>query len=348
MQIIKLNNSNINLVVSVLKKGGLVIMPTETLYGAFVDATNSKAVIKLNEFKARPFGKPYSVAVKNQKMAEQFVELNMSAKNIYKNFLPGPITVISKSKHKVAPGIESENGSLGIRIPDYKFVLTIIEKLNKPITATSANASYKKRPYKINDILDNISDKQKSLVDLIVDAGTLPKNEPSTVIDTTLDDSPILRQGDIKISKTEGVLSRSEENTKNIAKEIWQKYENYKGKRAIVFALTGKMGAGKTIFTKGLAQAIGITETIVSPTYSLQEEYGNDLVHIDAWRMENGEELKTLGFLKKILDKNVIAIEWADRVSEEIRKYNEEAIIIWIKIEYGKSKNERTISWQAL
>jgi len=323
-------------------------MPTETLYGAFVDATNSKAVFKLNKYKARPFGKPYSVAVKNQIMAERFVKLNKSAKDIYKNFLPGPITVISKTKHKVAPGVESENGSLGIRIPDYKFVLSVIDKLNKPITATSANASYKKRPYKIDDILNNISKKQKSLIDLIVDGGELPRRDPSTVIDTTLDNLTTLRQGDIRISKAEGVLSRSEENTKNVAKEIWQKYENYKDKRAIVFALTGQMGAGKTIFTKGLAHAIGITETIVSPTCSLEEEYGNDLVHIDAWRMENGEELKALGFSKKILDKNVIAIEWADRVSEEIRKHNEEAIIIWVKIEYGKNINERVISWKAL
>ena len=334
-------------IIDTLRNGGLVIMPTETLYGAFVDATNPVAVKKLTLFKNRPFGKPYSMAVNNQEMAERYVTLNSTAQDLYRTFLPGPVTVISKGKHTVAPGIESESGTLGIRIPDYKLVLDVIKKFNRPITATSANASYKKRPYSLKDILTNLSGKQKKLIDLIVDAGKLPRREPSTVIDTTIDDPVVLRQGDVTITGKTEIVSRSPENTQNFAKELWQKYGIYTNKRAIVFALVGSMGTGKTVFTKGLARAMGVKDKVISPTYNLEEDYDHGkLLHVDCWRMESDTELTDLDFGKKITDKSVVALEWADKAADVIRKYNEEAVIIWIKIDYGKKENERIISWQ--
>ncbi|MFH1863606.1 MAG: L-threonylcarbamoyladenylate synthase [bacterium] len=348
MKIIGKSKGAVEEAVRILRKGGLVIYPTETVYGIGVDATNLKAVEKLNNYKQRPFGKPYSIAVSSQKMAEEYAELNQTAKNLYKQFLPGPVTVVSKGKHKVAPGIESETGTLGIRIPDYELVINIVRALGKPITATSANASYQKRPYAIRDILENISQKQKSLIDLIIDAGELPHNEPSTVIDTTLDDPVILRQGEIKLKDKNEVLSRSEENTQNIAKELFQRYEHYLGKRPLIFALEGPMGAGKTVFVKGLGRAMGIKEEILSPTFNLILEYQN-LTHIDAWRLQNSLELKALGFVKMLEDKNmIIAIEWAEKVADLIKKYRDQAVIIWVKIVYGKKNNERLISWSII
>lgn len=348
MEIIKCDENSVKKAIDVLKKGGLVIYPTETLYGIGVDATNPVAIKKLTEYKNRPFGKPYSIAVANQKMAEEYTQLNDSAKNLYNQFLPGPLTIISKGRHKLAPGVENEEGTLAIRIPDYKLVIDIVKALGKPITSTSANASYKKRPYKISDILENVSDKQKGLIDLIIDAGELPKNDPSTVVDTTLDDRVTLRQGKIKFNKENEILSKNEEATQNLAKEIWQKYEGYAGLRAIVFALEGEMGAGKTQFTKGLAKAMGITELVTSPTFSLENEYGDrdkSLFHFDAWRLEDSNEMRALGFEELIKNKSIISIEWAEKVADLIREFDDEAIVIFIKIKFGKKENERIISW---
>jgi len=348
MKIIKLDNKTIPLAVEALKKGGLVIYPTETVYGIGADATNPDAIKKLTKYKNRPFGKPYSVAVTTQEMAEKYASLNNTAKKLYQKYLPGPLTVISTGKHILAKGVEAEDGKLGIRIPDYKLVTDIVTLFGKPITATSANASYKKRPYKIGDILENISDKQKKLIDIIIDIGELPKNEPSTVVDTTLDDFVTLRQGDIKFKDKNEVTSRSEENTQNVAKELWQKYESHKGTRAVIFALQGKMGAGKTIFTKGLAKAMGIEELVTSPTFAIENEYQSDkekLFHFDAWRLNKSDEMKALGFEDLIKNKSVISIEWAERVADIIREFDDEAIIIWVKINYGKEENERLISW---
>lgn len=348
MQTAKGDNSAINKAINVLENGGLVVFPCETVYGIAVDSKNNKAVKKLNIYKKRPLGKPYAIMCSSQEMAEKYVTLNDVAKNLYKTFLPGPITIVSRGKGIVASGIESEQKTLGVRIPNYKLMLNLIEKFDRPIVATSANASYKKRPYKVSDILENLSNKQKSLIDLIIDAGELPHNEPSTVIDTTLDNPTVLRQGEIRIKDKNEVLSRSEENTQNFGKELWQKYESYKGKRAIVFALEGEMGVGKTQFTKGLAQAMGITELITSPTFALENEYGqknNKLFHFDAWRLDNSEELDVLGFGDLIKNKSVVAIEWAERVADSIRKFDDEAIVIWVKIEFGKEENDRNISW---
>lgn len=345
MKIIKQNTKALAKAISILKKGGLVIFPSETTYGIAANATNQKAIYKLNSYKKRPLGKPYSVAVSDISMAEDYVLLNDSARNIYKEFLPGPVTVVSQGKHKLAKGVESETGTLGVRISSYPLIGQIVKEFGVPITATSANASYMKRPYKIVDIFENISDKQKTLIDLVIDAGELPHNEPSTVIDTTLDDPTILRQGDIKFKNKNKVLSRSEENTQNIAKEIFQKHERFVGRRSIIFALMGEMGTGKTQFTKGLGKALGIKEEIVSPTFNLVSEYRN-LFHIDAWRLKEPKELNILGFIKMIENKNtVIAIEWAEKVMQEIKKQRDQAVIIWVEIKYGTRVNERLISW---
>ena len=352
MLIIPENNNAVNIAVSALEKGQLVFIATETVYIAAVDATNAEVVKKLVSFKNRPFGKPFSVGVTDIKMAEEYVVLNETARNLYKRFLPGPVTVVSTGTHKVASGVEAENGTLGIRIPDYKFFQEVCKRFNKPITATSANASYQKRPYKLSDILDNISEKQRALIDLMVDSGELPHNEPSTVIDTTLDEEPvILRQGEIKLKDKNEVLSRSEENTQNVAKELWQKYEDYHNKRPIIFALEGQMGAGKTQFVKGLAKAMGITENVVSPSYDLLVNYSlltlnSSLIHIDTWRMiEPNKELMELDIKSLLKNNSIIAIEWANRSIDEIKNYSDDAIIIWVKITYGEKENDRLISW---
>lgn len=207
MKIIALTHNNYGEVVreavQTFRQGGLVVYPTETTYGIGADATNQQAIDKLLKYKKRREGKPLSITVADQKMAEEYVKLNASAKHIYMNFLPGPVTVVSKGKHKVSSGVESELGTLGIRIPAYPLVLDIVKEFGRPVTATGANASYKKRPYSIKDILDNISERQKSLIDLVLDAGELLHNEPSTVIDTTFDELSVLRQGAIRFRKTE-------------------------------------------------------------------------------------------------------------------------------------------------
>ena len=198
--------------VNVLKAGGLIIYPTETVYGLGVDATNQEAVNKLLQFKARREGKPLSIAVSDEVMAKKYVKLNEQAKNLYQQFLPGPVTVVSEGRQRVAQGVESEFGTLGMRIPDYPLVIEIVRALGKPITATSANASGKPRPYDVETIFKYTSKKQQTLIDLVLDAGKLPKNPPSTVIDTTLSTPVVMRGGEVNPSLTTGQDQRQDKN----------------------------------------------------------------------------------------------------------------------------------------
>ncbi len=338
--------------VEVLKRGGLVVYPTETLYGIGVDAQNQEALDKLLKYKARREGKPLSIACADKKMAGEFVEINKTAEKIYKTLLPGPVTVVSKSRHAVAKGVESELGTLGIRIPKYPLILKIIKTFGKPVTSTSANASYKKRPYHIKDIFNNISAKQKRLIDLVLDAGQLPIREPSTVVDTTLEDVTVLRQGEIKLSSQKSIRSESQGETIELGEKLMKQYKHYLGFKSVVFALQGNLGAGKTQFTKGIARALGVKERIVSPTFILERDYqfsyGNKIhhfYHIDTWRMFSDQEFLDLGFAKLIDSSAVFAIEWAEKVSGVLKQYSDEAKVIWIKIAHGKKENERKIGW---
>lgn len=360
MQILKLSASNkyniIKQAVETLKNGGIVIYPTETCYGIGVDATNQEAVNKVLEYKSRREGKPLSVAVTGKEMASKYVKVNDQALNLYDNFLPGPLTVISKALGKVSKGVESEAGTLGIRVPDYELILEIVKELGVPVTSTSANASYQKRPYKLQDILDNISDKQKALVDLFIDVGELPHNDPSTVIDTTLADATVVRQGNIKLSSKLQVTSYKPEDTQKVGFDLMKKYSQYLGYKSVIFALKGELGAGKTEMTKGIARELNIKEDISSPTFIIESVYdipGADdsyvesrnleFIHMDTWRLFDGQELEELDFYKQVDNCNVFVIEWADKILDVLKRVSSESIIIWIEIEYGEGESERNI-----
>jgi L-threonylcarbamoyladenylate synthase len=337
MEIISIKSTTqkniIDKIVQTLSKGGLVIFPTETTYGAGVDATNQKAVDKLLSYKTRREGKPLSIAVPHQKMAEQYVKINQSAGEIYRTFLPGPFTVISKSKGKTAQGVESEFGTLGVRIPDYPLVLDFLKVFNRPVTATSANSSGKKRPYTVEDILNNLSGKQKNLIDLIIDAGELPHNKPSTIIDTTMSAPLTVRQGDydvesaVKIDQGEvDFISSSEQETKDIAKRLILKNWNQVKKGGLIIGLDGVLGVGKTIFAKGIAEFLQIKDVITSPTYTYVNEYdylrhgfSGKMYHLDVWKINSKEELVRLDFLKIIQPGNVIIVEWWDQINQFVK-----------------------------
>jgi L-threonylcarbamoyladenylate synthase len=336
----------------VLAAGGLVVYPTETVYGIGADATNQQAVDKLLQYKARREGRPLSIAVANQAMAEEYVVLNEQAKQFYATFLPGPVTVVSESTNKVAKGVASERNTLGIRYSSYPLLRELVAAYGKPITATSANASYKKRPYTVSDILGNISAKQQGLIDLIIDAGELPKNDPSSVIDTTLEQPTVLRQGTIQLSDATTLTTKNEQETQDLGQKLITLYKSYLTERAVIFALVGEMGAGKTQLSKGIARGLGITSPVSSPTFTIAKEYhfnwGDDpyqFIHIDTWRLFSDDEFLALGFTQMLEKNAIISLEWADKISHTLKEYAAEAKIIWIKLEYGQTENERIITY---
>jgi L-threonylcarbamoyladenylate synthase len=310
--------------VSVLRSGGLVIFPTETAYGAGALASSTEGVSKLLKFKRRPAGKAISVAVADRATAERYVTINPEAGRIYKEFLPGPVTVISESRGVVDKRLESEKGTLGIRIPGYEFTLDLLRELGEGITATSANPAGRKTPYSLEDIKAECSMKQLGLVDLMLNAGELPHNPTSTVIDTTTTGLQVLRQGHIRFNKLvmEKVV-KTDTEMQRLGEQVFKLYQN-RSSACLLFLLDGELGAGKTQFVKGMASAAGVSDTVSSPTYTIINEYETArglFVHMDAWRLEGSREIRELRLEQYIRKGNVIALEWSAGAIAELNKF---------------------------
>lgn len=330
----------IDQVVEVLERGGMIVYPTETAYGLGVDATNEKAVARLLEFKGKRNNKAISVAVCDIEMAEAYVKVNETARHLYTQFLPGPITVVSESKGIVVRHLESERQTLGIRVPNHPVALGIVKSLGRPITATSANTSGQKTSYSFADWQKYTSQKRQQMVDVFLDAGDLGNTLPSTVVDTTFNELTVVRQGAIDLSDQLGSISHSTDETQMIAGQIVEKYVEMLKSSALVIALQGELGTGKTEFAKGVGKALDVKEPIVSPTYQIMNEYAyrcgkvsGKMVHIDTWRLEHMTGLEDLAVDKYIQPGNVLVIEWLEKVRDWLETIVDEAILVWVTIE---------------
>jgi len=198
---IDVNNPNLEIIrkaAEILKKGGLVIYPTDTAYGLGANALDEEAVRKVYGIKGRDFSKPTHVIVRDWKMTEELAETNDLAKKLYDNFLPGPLTIILPKK-KIVPDILTAGlKTIGIRIPNNEVTKILSNDLPFPYTTPSANKSGGKTPYSIDEVKKELNIEK---IDLIIDAGKLPEVKPSTIVDLSLSPPKILREGSITLKE---------------------------------------------------------------------------------------------------------------------------------------------------
>lgn len=150
--------------VECLKKGGIILYPTDTIWGIGCDATNSDAIKKIFEIKKRSDSKSMLVLVNNEAALERLVD---EIPDVYWELLEtavNPITIIYDDAHGVAPELLADDGSLGIRITKESFSNELCRRLGKPLVSTSANISGEKSP----GVFSEISDEIKKNVDYIV------------------------------------------------------------------------------------------------------------------------------------------------------------------------------------
>ena len=338
--------------IDILMNGGLVISPSDTVYALLVDATNQEAVNKLIQFKNRPLGKPISIFVSNMSMLKKQVVINEEQLRLIQELLPGPFTVIFPSKHLVVALLESEKGTLGVRIPDDEFISKLVKKYGKPVTATSANLSGRPPHYSVKSLLNTLPEKKKKLIDLIVDNGQLPRNKPSTVVDLTKSQVKIIRHGDIVFKDKKTFISKSPTQTKKVAQYILKNLLKKNLQKPLAFILEGELGVGKTVFVKGIAEFLGI-KNIISPTFVIYYEYSvathpeglffkNKLIHIDLYNIKDPEEFRYLGLEKYLTKECLLCFEWGEKVGEIIDTLKSKGKIIYVKMRYI-SENEREI-----
>jgi L-threonylcarbamoyladenylate synthase len=208
----------IDQVVQILKKGGLIVYPTETAYGLGCDAFNIKTIEKIYEIKSRPLDNPLPVIVDSITMIEQIAVMQDNAKILIEKYYPGPL-VIALKKKDIIPDVLNKDG-IAFRISSNELIKNIVEKFGKPIVSTSANQTGAKPPYTITDVLETIAEKD---VDIILDAGVLEQNKPSTIVDFVLPGSPqIMREG--------AITAKEILQTLNIEEENWEQHLKYQKK----------------------------------------------------------------------------------------------------------------------
>ncbi|MFI5324134.1 MAG: L-threonylcarbamoyladenylate synthase [Thermodesulfobacteriota bacterium] len=178
---------------SILKRGGIIIYPTETLYGIGALASRKEAVTRVFEIKGRPHGKPIPILGRDKRMLEDVVEFNDRASFLAEKFWPGPLTLILKGKGNLSELITAGSGKAAVRVSASYFVARLFNLIDEPLTSTSANLSGSDNLLEPDDIYQTFNGK----VELIVDSGNIPPSKGSTVVDVTTIPPVIVRLGDI-------------------------------------------------------------------------------------------------------------------------------------------------------
>ena len=182
----------------ILKRDGVVIYPTETLYGLGGDCFSPKVIKRIFTIKYRSFSKSLSVVVSDLDMMDKIVkERPLTFNTLVKNFWPGPLTLVLKAGPLLPSKLLGPGGTIAVRQTGLNWLRRLISFCGFPLISTSANVSG--QPSVLDP--DQAYALFKGKVDLVIDGGRLPGDRPSTIIDLTLPEPVILREG--VISKEE-------------------------------------------------------------------------------------------------------------------------------------------------
>ena len=168
--------------------GGVVVYPTETIYGLGANALDDQAILRVYQIKRRPFTKPIFLAISSFEMLQKVAEISEDDLSIVERLLPGPVSVLVKKRCIVPDILTAGSPMVGIRFPDHEIALKIIDKAG-PITSTSANRTGAPSPISISEVSKEI----ESRVDAVLDGGKCKYAQPSTLLD--LANRRILREG---------------------------------------------------------------------------------------------------------------------------------------------------------
>ncbi len=225
--------------VKAVKGGGIVVFPTETVYGLAADATNTEAVGKIFRAKGRPQDNPLIVHFADFEDCYEYVgEVTENAKRIAQKFMPGPVTVIVKSSGKLSPSVTAGLDTVAVRVPSDKFAHAFLKEVSLPIAAPSANISGKPSPTKPEYAIEDMNGR----ADVILCGEMCEIGLESTVVDCTGEKVKILRPGAVTAEALSEVVeldsSGLSEEQKERPKSPGMKYKHYKPS-AYVVALDG-------------------------------------------------------------------------------------------------------------
>ena len=190
----KVSEESIQQAGEVLKQGGIVAFPTDTVYGLGAVCTNDDAVQKIFAAKGRDEGKPLSILVASMEQAEQIaLEIPEKARRLMEKYWPGALTLVLKKRPEISDKVSAGRETIGLRMPDSQTAVKLLEAAGIPLAAPSANTSGKRSAVSAEEVIADLAGR----VDMILDGGICPVGISSTVVDLTGERPLILREGSI-------------------------------------------------------------------------------------------------------------------------------------------------------
>jgi len=201
------DNRAIHRAAEIIRQGGIVAFPTETVYGLGADAFNPLAVARIFEVKRRPYFDPLIVHVAHPADLEKLVkEIPSHAKKLTKRFWPGPLTVVLPKKKEIPDIVTAGLPTVAIRMPRHQMALSLIEQTDSPIAAPSANPFGYLSPTTAEHVREQLGDQ----VDLILDGGPCPVGVESTIVSFLAERPRLLRSGGVSLEEIESFIGKVE------------------------------------------------------------------------------------------------------------------------------------------
>ena len=196
MTVLKATKNNITVAAQIVKRGGLVVYPTETVYGLGCDPFNIEAVKRILKVKDNR-NKPLPVLTASIDDAEKAAFISPNGKKLAAKFWPGPLTMVFPKKPNFPDVVTFGLDSVGLRIPDNDVALHLIRLSGGLLIGSSANRTGEEPPRRVQEV----SGELKEMVDVVLDGGAATRGKPSTVADLTSEKPRILREGPISLEE---------------------------------------------------------------------------------------------------------------------------------------------------
>jgi len=252
---------------SIIKRGGLVAFPTETVYGLGADATSDDAVRRIFDAKGRPADNPLIIHVLDRQMLNRVaVDIADTAIKLIDQFWPGPLTLVLRRAPAIAPSVSAGLDTVAVRMPDAPIALALIRAAGIPIAAPSANTSGRPSPTSAGHVLEDLAGQ----VDMILDGGPATIGIESTVIDMTVDPPVILRPGWVTRDAISDLIGpvRTTASSADLGRSPGTRYKHYSPRARVVLIQRGSAELIRQtcldLLTKGAVAYLGHTPSGIS------------------------------------------------------------------------------------
>ena len=277
-QILQIDEHSLRLAKKILTDGGVVAFPTETVYGLAANAYDSAAVESIFSIKGRPNDNPLIVHVHTDyDLSELVTDIPEYSQLLAKAFLPGPLTMVYKSKQRVSAAVSCGMDTLAIRIPSHEGAQRFLRYVDMPIAAPSANVSKHVSPVTAEHVYDDLNGK----ISLILDGGKCVGGIESTVLDCTNEAPCVLRSGLVTREMIAAVVGECDEYVMKDGERVrspGMKYKHYSPKcQTVLFNFDNKAEAFKYYHEKISA---GVAAYLMCDDSVVQEFDGKNILNL--------------------------------------------------------------------